>query len=118
MKKKSHIHLGHVPKGLRHRRREHKKKIAAPELFKVTSLFAEGLALHQAGRLADAEKIYYQIIEMQPDHFDSLHLLGVIFYQRESHAEAVRQIDFALTRNPNNSLALNNRGIALKELKR
>src|SRR5271166_3949038 len=29
---------------------------------KVPSLFAEGMALHQAGRLADAEEIYNQIL--------------------------------------------------------
>ena len=57
-----------------------RKEVAAPELSKVPSLFAEALALHQAGRLADAEKIYNQILAMQPDHFDSLHLLGVIFH--------------------------------------
>ena len=81
-------------------------------------MFAKALALHQAGRLAEAEKIYNQILAMQPDHFDSLHLLGVIFHQRGNHAEAVRQMDFALKRNPNHILILNNRGVALKELKR
>ncbi len=81
-------------------------------------MFDEGLALHQAGRLADAEKIYYQVLEIQPDHFDSLHLLGVIFHQRGNHAQAVRQIDVALTKRPNSSVALNSRGVALKEMKR
>jgi tetratricopeptide (TPR) repeat protein len=107
MKKKS---TGLAPKGFR--------RPPQTELSKVVSLFAEGLALHQAGRLGDAEEIYNQILAIQPDHFDSLHLLGVIFSQRGNHAEAVRQIDFALKTNPNDCLALNNRGIALKELKR
>jgi tetratricopeptide (TPR) repeat protein len=84
----------------------------------VTSLLAEALALHQAGRLADAEKIYNQILATEPDHFDCLHLLGVIFYQRGHHEDAVRQIDSALRRDPNNAFALNNRGNALQELKR
>ena len=85
---------------------------------KVPSLFSEGLALHQAGRLAEAEESYRQILATQPDHFDSLHLLGVIFHQRGNHAAAIHQIDFALRRDPNNVFALNNRGVALKELKR
>jgi tetratricopeptide (TPR) repeat protein len=84
----------------------------------VPALFAEGIALHQAGRLADAEKIYYQILATRPDHFDSLHLLGVIFHQRGNHADAVHQIDSALKINSNSIFALNNRGVALKELKR
>jgi tetratricopeptide (TPR) repeat protein len=74
---------------------------------------AEALKLHQAGRLADAEQIYRRVLATRPDNFDSLHLLGVIFYQRGRYAEAVRQIDAALQRNPNNAAALNNRGNAL-----
>src|ERR1700733_12836403 len=108
MKKKSNFR-GHAPKGFQH---------PATKLSGVTSLFDQGLALHQAGRLADAEKIYYQVLEIQPDHFDSLHLLGVILYQRGNHAQAVRQIDVALTKRPNSSVALNSSGVALKALKR
>ncbi len=88
------------------------------KLFEVTMLSAQGLAFHQAGRLADAEKIYNTVLAIQPDHFDCLHFLGVIFHQRGNHAEAVRQINFALRRDPKNAYALSNRGNALLELKR
>jgi tetratricopeptide (TPR) repeat protein len=84
----------------------------------VTSLLAEAFALQQAGRLAEAEKACNRILATQPDHFDSLHLLGIVFHQRGDHAQALRHIDLALKINPNNIPALNNRGIALKELKR
>jgi tetratricopeptide (TPR) repeat protein len=84
----------------------------------VTSLLAQAFALHQAGRLAEAEQTYNQILATQPDHFDSRHLLGIVFHQRGDHAQALRHIDLALIINPNNIPALNNRGIALKELKR
>jgi tetratricopeptide (TPR) repeat protein len=84
----------------------------------VISLLAEASALHQAGRLAEAEKTYQQILAAEPDHFDSLHLLGIISHQRGDHAQALRHIDLALKVIPDNALALNNRGIALKELKR
>ena len=79
----------------------------------IAALFNEGLKLHQMGRLADAENIYSQILSVRPDHFDCLHLIGVIFHQRGNHAEAVRQIDLALKRNPNHAPALNHRGVAL-----
>jgi tetratricopeptide (TPR) repeat protein len=84
----------------------------------VTSLLAEAFALHQAGRLAEAEQTYNQILATQPDHFDSLHLLDIVFHQRGDHAQALRHIDRALKINPKNIPALNNRGIALRELKR
>jgi len=82
-----------------------------PEL--IGALFAEGLKLHQAGRVVEAEGFYNQVLALRPDHFDCLHLRGVIFHQRGHHAEAVRWIDQSLKRNPNHAQALNNRGIAL-----
>src|SRR5262245_40528610 len=60
--------------------------------LELASTFSQALALHQAGRLAEAEKIYGQILKVQPNHFDSLHLVGVIYAQRGNHVEAVRQI--------------------------
>jgi tetratricopeptide (TPR) repeat protein len=110
MKKKFNFG-GHVRQGVTY---------PAAKSSKMTSLllFAEALSLHQDGRLAEAEKIYHKVLATQPNHFGSLHLLGVIFHQRGNHAKAVRQIGLALKRDPNNSVALNNRGAALKELKR
>jgi tetratricopeptide (TPR) repeat protein len=84
----------------------------------VTSLLAEAFALHQAGRLAEAEQTYNRILATQPDHFDTLHLLGIVFHQRGDHAQALLHIDRALKISPNNIPALNNRGIALRELRR
>jgi len=93
-------------------------KAEQTKLYEVTMLSAQGLAFHQAGRLADAERIYNTVLAVQPDHFDCLHFLGVILHQRGQHAKAVGQIDLALKRDPKNALALNNRGNALLELKR
>jgi len=38
----------------------------------------EAIAAHRAGRLSDAERIYQAILGVKPDHFDSLHMLGVV----------------------------------------
>jgi tetratricopeptide (TPR) repeat protein len=62
----------------------------------AASLLANGVKLHQAGQLADAEMIYRQILAALPDQADCLHLLGLIFLQRGEHVLAVEHIDSAL----------------------
>jgi tetratricopeptide (TPR) repeat protein len=90
----------------------------APLSSWLASLFAQGLALHRGGQLKEAERLYKQVLATRPDHFDSRHLLGVVFLQSGDYAEAVKQIDLALKRNRHNVHALSNRGAALKELGR
>ena len=74
--------------------------------------------LHQQGRLAQAETLYRDILEHAPDHFDALHLLGVVELQRNNPAEAVRLIGRAIKLNPNDATAHSNIGNALMDLKR
>ena len=62
--------------------------------------------------------MYRQVLKDQPNHFNALHLLGVIHYQRGDHAEAIRQIDAALKINPKIAAAYRTRGFALQKLKR
>ena len=90
---------------------------AATEFIDIASLLKKALAFHKAGLLVEAEQLYRKILQLQPDHFDSLHLLGVVYHNRGQHAEAVRQIDSALKINPNFAAAHNNCGNAFKELK-
>lgn len=58
------------------------------------------LTHHQAGRLAEAEALYRQILQAQPDHPDALHLLGVIAHQGGKHDVAVEYIARAIALNP------------------
>jgi protein O-GlcNAc transferase len=80
--------------------------------------FEQGLALHQQGQLAQAQEMYRQALELQPEHFDALNMLGVIAAQAGNFGRAVELIDNAIEINPNNEAAYSNRGNALKELKR
>jgi predicted O-linked N-acetylglucosamine transferase (SPINDLY family) len=54
---------------------------------------------HQAGRLSQAEAIYRQILQVQPQHPDALHLLGVIAHQGGQHAVAIDYITQAIAQN-------------------
>jgi len=69
---------------------------------------------HKAGRLSEAEQIYRQIIEVEPRHADSLHLLGVISYQSGRPDLAIDLIRRALAFNPEMAEAYSNLGNAHK----
>jgi tetratricopeptide (TPR) repeat protein len=51
---------------------------------------------HQAGRLAEAEAIYREVLEQSPEHPHALHLLGVLAQQRGQHQQAQELIERAL----------------------
>jgi protein O-GlcNAc transferase len=118
MKQKSHS--GRGAKRRQHQQQSLLRSRAVPPAVshELTLAFQQALAFHQAGRLAEAEQIYRQILKAQPRHFDSQHLLGVIYFQRGNPADAVRQIDVALRIDPQSASAHNNRGISLQTLKR
>ena len=57
---------------------------------------------HNAGRLPEAENIYQQILQSEPNHPTALHLLGVIAHQVGKHETAVDLITKALAIKPEN----------------
>ncbi len=56
----------------------------------------EALEHHRAGRLAEAEQIYRQILSLDSQHSDSLHLLGMIAFQMGRGEESVNLIKKAI----------------------
>ncbi len=108
---------GFLPKG-RGRPAVHDARAGRPDPATVAPLFAQALAQHRAGRLPEAETLYRRILDIDPDHFDARHHVGVIHHQRGEHIAALRQIDAALRLNPDAAAAYNNRGVALAALER
>ena len=80
--------------------------------------FERGMALHQQGKLADAERIYREVLQQRSQHFGALHLLGVIAFQTRHPERAVELIGKAIALKPDYAEAYSNRGIALRDLKR
>ena len=80
--------------------------------------FKQGVALHQQGELSEAERIYGEVLRQQPNHFDVLHLLGVIAFQTRRTERAVELISKAIGLNAKVADAHNNLGDALRDLKR
>ena len=87
-----------------------------------TEILAQALAgafrQHLNGNVSEAEALYERILQIRPDHFDALHLLGVMRQQQNRSAEALRLIDAALRIVPGSADALSNRGVALRSLER
>ena len=93
-----------------------KKKLTT--LDQVSNLVQQGVTLHQQGNLIEAQVIYEKILSIQPDHFNALQLLGVLFSQAEQYLQSIEVLYKALQINPNHARTYSNYGIALKELKR
>jgi predicted O-linked N-acetylglucosamine transferase (SPINDLY family) len=61
------------------------------------SPIAQAVALHQAGRLDEAARLYLGILQRAPRDFNALHFLGVLRLAQGKPGEAVRLIRQALT---------------------
>ncbi|MGA3001265.1 MAG: tetratricopeptide repeat protein [Acetobacteraceae bacterium] len=77
--------------------------------------FHQALELHQHGRLADAERIYQELLRRQPNHFDALYLCGVIALQTRRPDRATELFGKAIALRPDFAEAHNNLGAALAE---
>ena len=121
---------GNVPDMNRAERRRQRKKTEkaaknaklvqsanpSPEQPALTIEHAQAIELamqHQtAGRLPQAESIYQQILQADPNQPDALHLLGVIAHQVGKSNVAVDLITQALAIKPDYAVAYNNLGTA------
>ncbi len=90
--------------------------IAAPE--PVATVFARALALHKAGKAAEARDLYRVTLQADPAHADAHHLLGVAEAQSGNHGVAAQAIAAALALQPGNTMFLFNYGNVLRDLKR
>jgi len=80
--------------------------------------FAAALRHHQTGRLEEAERLYRQILQADPNHADALHFLGVIAHQRGRNEDALELLNAAIAHNGRVASFHNNRGNVLKALGR
>ncbi len=81
------------------RRRQKKPSKPAGSTSQSTTthaLFKQAVAYHQAHRFEEAGSLYQQILEQQPQHADSLHLLGLTQYQRGRNTPAADLISRAI----------------------
>jgi protein O-GlcNAc transferase len=62
---------------------------------------AQGLSLHRAGRLAEAEKFYAAALAAEPRSIQALHLTGLLCFHQQDFAAARPLLEQALALQPN-----------------
>lgn len=70
--------------------------------------------LHRSGRFGEAEAVYRRVLAAEPNHFDALHLLGVIAHQNRRYADAIESISKAVALDASAYPAFNNLGLAFQ----
>jgi tetratricopeptide (TPR) repeat protein len=84
----------------------------------IHGMCAKAIQFHQRGDLAEAERIYRQILNLDPHHADSLHLLGVLAHQVGRDDVAVDLIGKAISADKRPAAYHSNLGTALQALGR
>jgi protein O-GlcNAc transferase len=80
--------------------------------------FTLALEHHRAGRLAEAERGYRAVLRREPEHADSLHLLGVIAMQAGNLDAALALVQRAVALRPDAAICRNSLGQVLERLGR
>jgi protein O-GlcNAc transferase len=70
----------------------------------------------RAGNVREAERIFRNILKIQPNNVSALHFTGVICYKRKEYAPAITYIKKALQFGPDYADAYNNLGSVLQEI--
>ncbi|MDR2861818.1 MAG: hypothetical protein LBV07_04660 [Syntrophobacterales bacterium] len=79
------------------------RKFKKTTISKLTQLkLAKALTLQQQGLLKEAKIICEDVLKEYPDHFDCLHLLGVIALQGGNYYDAAKLIGKAVGLYPKN----------------
>jgi tetratricopeptide (TPR) repeat protein len=87
-------------------------------LIDLNALLESAISHHQAGRFAEAEKLYHQLLQNQPEHSTALQLLGTIACQSGQYEPGIAYIQSALEIDPNYRDACFNLGNAMRECDR
>ena len=77
----------------------------------------DALALHRAGKSAEAEAAFRDLLAREPGNFEALYWLALLMLRAQRPTEALPVLDQALEVNPQSALALNARGSALRSLR-
>lgn len=72
------------------------------EKAQIESLFSQGCSLVQDGKLIDGLKVLTRVLDFEPKHFHTIHLMGDIYNKLHRKEEAIRLWKLALSIQPDN----------------
>ncbi|GAA4257649.1 radical SAM protein [Azospirillum formosense] len=75
----------------------------------------QAVALHQQGRLAEADAAYRAVLDIMPDHADTLRLWGLVALQSGAAEAACARLSRAIAVNPGSAEALHVLGGAFRQ---
>lgn len=81
----------------------------------INNAIKSAMENYQAGNLQQAETIYKKILRIKPNHFNALHMLGVICLQSKNYDAAIPYIKRAIQFHPDSANLYSNLGVALQE---
>ncbi len=81
-------------------------------LHSLTAMMSVAAGHHEAGRLAEAEAIYRQVLALEPDHAEALHSLGILATQVGQPSVAAELFHRSVLINPQQADAWTNLGNA------
>src|SRR4051794_17643064 len=84
----------------------------------ILPLLGNALQLHKKGLLPEARTAYRQLLELAPDQFIALHMLGVLESDTRNYQEAEIVLARAIAVDPQSADAHMGRGVALNKLGR
>ena len=82
----------------------------------IKEIFAQAAKDYKKNNFKSAEKLYKEILKKNPNHFDSIVLLGTLLAQSGKLEKAKQFFQKAIKINPNSSNVNYNLGLAFKEL--
>jgi predicted TPR repeat methyltransferase len=82
----------------------------------TSSWLTTAMERHQRGDLEAAAQAYHQVLDANPDHFDALHYLGVLYYQQSHPDQALPLLEKAVFLNPGDASCRSNLGLVLLAL--
>ena len=84
----------------------------------LQTLCNQAAGCHQRGQFGEAERLYLQILQIDPRNFFAHHMLGILRSQQGRNGEALELIGAAVKISPGSTEALSNYGNVLTILGR